>query len=147
MSNVVISLVIIHWRLNDDKEGGYMNKKKELRGLLKASMENKEERYRSYSPYYGGGYRANVFQETWNDKCHIRFYEWSDITRQPLQFETITDFKGFLKHSNIAISDFQEQYLSALPDAFASCEKGTGRLLIKNRYDSLFYVMTDDIDD
>lgn len=60
----------------------------------------------------------------------INFFEWSDLTRQPITFKHVSDFEHFCKKSKIVISSNNEFYLTNYPELYITCVKGKPELVI-----------------
>ena len=117
-----------------------MNRSKDLRKLFKTYMARKEEESRRPVNYHYGRsqqYYNETFQGTETFHGVIFFYEWSDVTRQPIRYFSIPLFEKFLTESNLALEPWQKDVLLCLQQAFITCKPGTKELLVRSTYDSL----------
>lgn len=120
------------------------NKSKDLRKLFKAYMVRKEEES-SRPTYYNhtalGGRNQQYYNDTFqgNKVFHgvIFFYEWSDITRDPVRYFSIPLFEKFLNESELELEPFQKDILLNLQQCFISCKPGCKDLVIRATYDGL----------
>ena len=71
------------------------------------------------------------------NECEIYFYEWSDITRTPLNFKYYTDFYEFLDKSNIILSNNNYNKMKQMKKCYMTCEKGKRNLLLADEYKKL----------
>jgi hypothetical protein len=121
-----------------------VNKSKDLRKLFKAYMVRKEEESRRptyYSHSALGGrnqeYYNNTFQANTTFHGVIFFYEWSDITRDPVRYFSIPLFEKFLTESNLELEPYQKDIMLNLQQCFISCKPGCKDLVIRASYDAL----------
>lgn len=83
-----------------------------------------------------------------NGCSKIYFYEWGDITRQPIFFDCCLDFFEFLDKCGIRLSEEQgnkvkPKYGMALPkELYFTCKTGCKELLMKESYDELFSLVS-----
>lgn len=118
-----------------------MNKSKDLNRLFKAYMARKEEEskrptYRSqeyYSNLFKGG---SLFHGT------IFFYEWSDITRNPIKYFSLSLFEKFLADCDLKLEPWQRDMIPSLGDVYITCKANSKELLIRNSYDALKAAVT-----
>lgn len=83
--------------------------------------------------YYNQGY----YGEWQGGPCKIFFYEWSDVTRQPLVFEKYFPFYKFLDESGLRIDNILNGRIRDLHEVYISCVKGSKRIVIGSSYDIL----------
>lgn len=62
----------------------------------------------------------------------IKFYEWSDLNRQPLLFFNDLDFLDFCKRSSIPVTNGVKNSLTKYDNTYAVCANGKPNLLISN---------------
>lgn len=73
----------------------------------------------------------------------VLFYEWSDITRQPIGFLKIEDFIMFCNVHNIIISPNHKRYINVGIEnehdgiIYAVCEKDNNKLVLSCDYKGL----------
>lgn len=103
-----------------------MNKRKELIGLFKEYIKNKNNR-----PYIRSRNLSSIF-----------FYEWSNVERIPLKFETYKDFDAYLKRANICIESWQVNgIMTSLESDFnvyITCKTGKKELIIRTSHMALY---------
>lgn len=80
--------------------------------------------------YYNQGY----YGEWQGGPCKIYFYEWSDITRQPLVFEKYFPFYKFLDESGLRIDNVLNGRIRSLSEVHISCVKDSKRIVIGSSY-------------
>ena len=117
-----------------------MNRSKDLRKLFKTYMARKEEESRKPVNNYHNErqeYYNNTFQANKTFHGVIFFYEWSDVTRQPIRYFSVPLFEKFLTESNLALEPWQKDVLLCLQQAFITCKPGTRELLVRSTYDGL----------
>ena len=101
-----------------------MNKSRELNKLFKAYMARKEGESKKQR-------HCNFFPIT------IFFYEWSDITRRPLRYFSLSLFEKFLSDSGIILEDWQRDMIPCLGDAYVTCKPNSKDLIIRCSYEAL----------
>ena len=67
----------------------------------------------------------------------ILFYEWSDINRQPIEFNNVTDFYQFCENSNIHITGNNKYYIRQYDTIYAICAKGKSEIVLSGDYKNL----------
>ncbi len=67
----------------------------------------------------------------------ILFYEWSDINRQPIEFDNVTDFYQFCENSNIHITGNNKYYIRQYSTIYAICAKGKSEIVLSGDYKNL----------
>lgn len=60
----------------------------------------------------------------------VLFYEWSDLNRRPITFNSIEEFSDFCRQSKIRISGSNRFYLKAYDTVYAICKKGYPKLVL-----------------
>ena len=113
-----------------------MNRSKDLKSLFKAYMVRKEEESSKPYSYRTREYYNNTFQNKQFSGV-IFFYEWSDITRSPLRYFSLSLFEKYLTDSNIELEPWQKDVINNLGEVFITCKPGKKELLIRNSYDGL----------
>ena len=117
-----------------------MNRSKDLNKLFKAYMARKEEeskrpvgyRYSRSQEYYNETFGANTFHGV------IYFYEWSDITRTPVRYFSISLFEKFLNESNLELEAWQKDIILNLQhEAYITCKPGSKELIVRSSYEAL----------
>ena len=110
-----------------------MNKSKELVKLFKAYMSRKEEERKNASSTtvhtYSTGKR--YFLGT------IYFYEWSDVSREPIRYYSIALFERFLRECGIELQAWQKDIIYNLDRVYITCKGMSKELLIRSTYDAL----------
>ena len=71
------------------------------------------------------------------DYCNIRFYEWSDINREPRFFSHTIGFYRFLDECKLNLTEAQNSKIKANMGCHITCIPGTHDLLIGPSYESL----------
>ena len=66
-------------------------------------------------------------------KCIIYFYEWSDLSRRPLIFNSVLSFLDFCKGCNIGYTT-ESLYSFECDVMFASCAYGSPSLVLAESY-------------
>lgn len=117
-----------------------MNRSKDLTKLFKAYMARKEEeknrpigyRYSRSQEYYNETFGSNTFHGV------IYFYEWSDITRSPIRYFSISLFEKFLNESNLELEAWQKDIILNLQtEAYITCKPGSKELIVRSSYEAL----------
>lgn len=103
------------------------NKRSELKKLFIASRAKAQERKKLST--ISTSYRFTGWT--------IYFYEWSDITRKPLEFKSLKEFTDFLKKSKIPFTYFDRQKLMFYKTNYVACAKNKKDLKICYSYISL----------
>ena len=69
----------------------------------------------------------------------VLFYEWSDIERTPIKYNTIFDFIGWCLEKGIEVSDDDliNIYDTKGEVIYATCKKGTPKLIFSNSQEFL----------
>ena len=121
-----------------------VNKSKDLRKLFKAYMARKEEessRPSNYSHTALGGRSQQYYNDTFqsNTTFHgvIFFYEWSDITRDPVRYFSIPLFEKFLNESELELEPYQREIIMNLNQCYITCKPGCKDLVLRASYDNL----------
>ncbi len=117
-----------------------MNRSKDLRKLFKTYMARKEEESKRPVNYHYGR-SQEYYNEAFRDKqtFHgvIFFYEWSDITRDPIRYFSIPLFEKFLAESELVLEAWQRDVILNLQQVFITCRPGTRELVVRSTYDGL----------
>jgi hypothetical protein len=110
-----------------------MNKSKELVKLFKAYMSRKEEERKNASSTTVHSYSTGrkFFLGT------IYFYEWSDITREPIRYFSFPLFERFLNECDIKLQPWQKDIIYNLNSVYITCKGMSKELLIRSTYDAL----------
>lgn len=103
-----------------------MNKSRELNKLFKAYMARKEDESKNQSKRHCNFLPITIF-----------FYEWSDITRKPLRYFSLSLFEKFLSDSGIVFEDWQRDMIPCLGDVYITCKPNSKDLLIRCSYEAL----------
>ena len=104
------------------------NKSGELVQLFKRYLERKEKEKVDVN--------LSVRQDKLCNGC-IYFYEWSDITREPLRFHSGFLFEKFLEKSGIPFLDYHRDVMKNKYNCYITCRPGSKELIIRARYDLL----------
>ena len=67
----------------------------------------------------------------------VNFYEWSDISRQPITFLNDDDFISFCRDSNINLSKRNMNFLNENNCIYSTCKKGKNELIMSSNYKNL----------
>ena len=117
-----------------------MNRSKDLRKLFKAYMVRKEEESNRPVTYHYGR-SQQYYNETFREKetFHgvIFFYEWSDITRQPVRYFSISLFEKFLAESGLELESWQRDVMLNLQEVYITCKPGEKELIVRGSYEAL----------
>ena len=117
-----------------------MNRSKDLKKLFKTYMARKEEESRRPVNYHYGRsqqYYNETFQGTETFHGVIFFYEWSDVTRQPIRYFSLPLFEKFLTESNLELEPWQRDVILNLQQVYITCSPGEKLLLVRSSYDAL----------
>ena len=121
-----------------------MNRSKDLAILFKAYMARKE-RECSYTSYRSDSYYNNLFNDGNNIsfKGVIFFYEWSDVSRTPIRYFSLSLFEKFLSESGLMLEPWQRDFIKRLDTAYITCRPGGRELIVRNGYDYLKQAVLD----
>lgn len=99
---------------------------------------------------YGGRYQSNLFNQQMYGGVRrsspttsfvsgkiIYFYEWSNIYSMPSRFNTMYDFEGFCRHSNIPLENWQKDVIDELNTCYVTCKRGSKELIIRKEWTRL----------
>lgn len=115
------------------------NLNKELGSLFKRYITRKETEARQPIVFRTSDYYKNLWGN--NDKKPylgtIFFYEWSDISRLPTRYFSLSLFEKFLSECDLCLEPHQRDIILNLPQSFISCKKGCKELIVRGSYDSL----------
>lgn len=117
-----------------------MNRSKDLRKLFKTYMARKEEESRRPVNYHyarSQEYYNDTFRGTEIFHGVIFFYEWSDVTRQPIRYFSLPLFEKFLTESGLELEPWQRDVILNLQQVYITCSPGEKLLLVRSSYDSL----------
>lgn len=64
----------------------------------------------------------------------IIFYEWSDINRQPISFDSKENFIDFCNNSNIEVNKKNYNFLNDNQTVYTTCKKGRRQLIMSGDY-------------
>jgi hypothetical protein len=67
----------------------------------------------------------------------IFFYEWSDITRIPIKYFSLSLFEKFLADCDLELEPWQRDMIPSLGDVYITCKANSKELLIRSSYDAL----------
>lgn len=109
--------------------------------LLKDSLKRMEDERRSrqttyyppstYTPPYNRNDENPMMYNSY--KGTIYFYEWSDLDRIPMKFNSIADFEGYLRFAQIPpLEKWQKDMIFHMCDTYAACGRGCKTLLIRS---------------
>jgi hypothetical protein len=123
-----------------------MNLSKELKKLfndyLNRLEDEKSNRYKTTPSYHCGGQQRLLFDDD-EFSGVIYFYEWSDITRAPKTYWSLTAFERFLDSCGIYLVSWQREVMSHMHCIYVCCMEGKKTLVIKPTYDSLRQALSD----
>jgi hypothetical protein len=122
-----------------------MNRSKDLRKLFKTYMARKEEESRRPVSYnYGRSqqYYNDTFRGTETFHGVIFFYEWSDVTNNPLRYFSLSLFEKFLTESDIELEAWQRDVILNLQQVYIACMPGKKELVVRSSYEALKLAMT-----
>ena len=117
-----------------------MNRSKDLRKLFKTYMARKEEESKRPVNYHYGRsqqYYNETFQGTETFHGVIFFYEWTDVTRQPIRYFSLPLFEKFLTESGLELEPWQKDVILNLQQVYITCSPGEKLLLVRSSYDAL----------
>jgi hypothetical protein len=113
------------------------NLNKELGTLFKRYLIRKEEEAKKPTVFHN----ANYYKGVWGDKNTfngtIFFYEWSDITRIPIKYFSLSLFEKFLADCDLELEPWQRDMIPSLGDVYITCKANSKELLIRSSYDAL----------
>jgi len=89
------------------------------------------DKYTFISEY---NYNSYCFQ---GDKCDIKFYEWSDINREPLKFPNIIPFFRFLDSSKIFITDGDVNKFKTHIGCHIVCKPNSNHVIVGDNYEDM----------
>ena len=113
------------------------NISKDLKGLFKEYMQNKNKPYTTYN---SNSHREPIVFAT---SIKVFFYEWSDVSRAPRAFYTMEAFESYLKTCGIYIQLYEKDIITNLGECFITCYKGKKQLCIRSTYKHLFDTITE----
>ena len=121
-----------------------MNRSKDLVILFKAYMARKEREH-SYTSYRSDSYYNNLFNSGNNVsfKGVIFFYEWSDVSREPIRYFSLSLFEKFLSESGLMLEPWQRDFIKRLDSVYITCRPGGKELIVRNGYDYLKQAVLD----
>ena len=64
----------------------------------------------------------------------ILFFEWSDINRQPIEFNRKNDYLEFCNRSNIKVSKKNHNFLNTNDTVYCTCKAGKNELIMSGDY-------------
>lgn len=114
------------------------NKSGELRGLFKESLMNS----RSATTVSG---RISPIYRRDKKECRIYFYEWSDVSRNPIMFESVDSFETFLRNSGIYLKGYECEMCENIGAVYACCYYGSKQLCIRGSYKLLCNSMNENV--
>jgi hypothetical protein len=82
-------------------------------------------------------YYNETFQGTETFHGVIFFYEWSDVTRQPIRYFSLPLFEKFLTESGLELEPWQKDVILNLQQVYITCSPGEKLLLVRSSYDAL----------
>jgi len=104
------------------------NRSGELPSLVRDALRKKASRQ---SPMYAGGPKR------------IYFYEWSDLTRCPLQIQGVDAFMSFLEHNRIECPAYMKGIMGRMDVVYAVC-RTDGELLVSSTMEGLVMQFKED---
>lgn len=128
-----------------------MNKSKDLIELFRTTIKNKHKRTFPYTSNYGGVSNPPPMSSvhripgtgypTIGKGIKIYFYEWSDITSVPKQFNDLSEFENFLKTHGLYLQLYQRDLIIDLGTIYISCFRGRKELCVRGSYQYLLESM------
>ena len=103
-----------------------------LADFKKYLEEEKEKRKNTY--VYGGSYLSN---RELKDERDVFIYEESDVTRTPLQFKKVSEFKEWAEGKKIYMSEYTLNALKGNEFNYVTCYPGCLTLMIRQSYSEL----------
>lgn len=138
-----------------------MNRSKDLKGLFKSYMENKNKPNYNKPSVPIVDHRGN-YSRTYNKEIpllvnkasdtstyesqkelHIYFYEFSDVCRAPRAFYTMEAFVDFMRTCGIYTQLYEREIISHLGTCYVSCYGGTTNLCLRSTYANLLKAMNE----
>ena len=115
--------------------------REERLAMEREERERKEQEWKAAHPvldkYTYIGYH-NYETYSWKgDLCKIRFYEWSDITREPITFDTTIPFYRFIDSCGIKYLEEDNNKMKANAESYMVCKPGCNELIVAPSYESL----------
>lgn len=103
--------------------------------------ERKEAEWKAEHPILDKfTYISHYNYETYSwpgDYCNVRFYEWSDINREPRFFSHTIAFYKFLDLCKINFTDANNNKMKSNKGSYITCIPGTHDIIIGDTYESL----------
>lgn len=126
----------------------------ELPRLLKESLE----RVRREGTVCGGGTFMGLYDgrtylgrslgfvsNLGKEKKDIKYYEWSDMTRCPLSFNTVDDFMKFLNSCGVKVYPHDVIRMESMQSIYGICRFGCNELIFASTKDNLSAALRDEL--
>lgn len=101
----------------------------------KVLEEKKKSPYSSSYSRYGSGYNsysARSYGGYESDYQCVYFYEFSDLSRNPKYFSTVSSFVKWAEENKILISDSKKKELRTMPVSYSVCKVGSPTLITRS---------------
>lgn len=72
-----------------------------------------------------------------NDNCECKFYEWSDLTREPKIYRKGKDFYDYLDKCKVTYTPKQKSDFNTYYRFFATCMPGKPKLILTRTFNEL----------
>lgn len=72
-----------------------------------------------------------------NNKCDVKFFEYSDLSRVPLSFYHLGHFESYLKSLGIYMLSFERNQILDYPTSYVTCVPNRKNLVIAKQKDAL----------
>lgn len=86
---------------------------------------------------YASYYNYSTFNFEFGTFCKIHFYEWSDITREPIMFKYYPQLYDFLDKCGLLLSNDDNNMIKPLASCYISCKPNSKDLLVCTTYEEL----------
>ena len=86
---------------------------------------------------YASYYNYSTFNFDFGTYCNINFYEWSDITREPIKFKHYPELYDFLDKCGLLLSNDDNNMIKPLASCHISCKPGSKDLFVCTTYGEL----------
>lgn len=101
----------------------------------KVLEEKKKSPYSSGYSRYGSGYNsysARSYGGYESDYQCVYFYEFSDLSRNPKYFATVSSFVKWAEENKILLSDSKKKELRTMPVSYSVCKEGSPTLITRS---------------
>lgn len=86
---------------------------------------------------YASYYNYDTFNFEFGAYCNIHFYEWSDITREPIKFKHYPELYDFLDKCGLFITEADNTMIKPIASCYISCKPNSKELIVCTTYNEL----------